>query len=76
MKPESPQKPEAPSAPASSELVVCEDPATGEIIVRCKGSCPIGYIEKIRDKAMANGLTFLIPRVKTREVDDAEEKKK
>jgi hypothetical protein len=52
------------------ELVVCEDPETGEIIVKPKGGCPRGYIEKIRDKAAASGVTFLLPRIRSREIEE------
>ncbi len=49
------------------ELVLCEDPQTGEILVKPRGKCPDGYIEKYRDKAQESGITFIIPKVKTRE---------
>ncbi len=49
------------------ELVLCEDPNTGEILVKPTGQCPPGYIEKMRDKAADQGITFVIPKVKTRE---------
>lgn len=49
------------------ELVVCEDPQTGEVIVKPKGTCPRGFVERIRDKTSQNGLTFIIPKVYSRE---------
>lgn len=48
-------------------LVLCEDPETGELLVKPSGQCPPGYIEKIRDKAIDKGVTFIIPKVRTRE---------
>jgi len=47
--------------------VLCEDPETHEVIVKQKGGCPVGFIERMRDKAAAEGITFLIPKVKTRD---------
>lgn len=49
------------------ELVLCEDPETGDILIKPSGQCPKGYIEKIRDKAAAQGVTFIIPKVWSRE---------
>ena len=51
------------------DLVLCEDPKTGELIVRPRGNCPKGYIEKFRDRAQEEGITFIIPRVRSREED-------
>ncbi len=58
--------------PQACELVLCEDPKTGELLVKPKGECPRGFLEKIRDKARQDGVTFLIPKVHTREVHPAE----
>lgn len=60
-------KKEADQSSSACELVLCEDPDTGEILVKPKGACPRGYIEKFRDKAQESGITFIIPRVKTLE---------
>jgi len=32
------------------DLILCEDPKTGQIIVRPRGRCPKGYVEKIAKK--------------------------
>jgi hypothetical protein len=62
--------PPASESRPSCELVLCEDPDTHEILIKPKGECPAGYVERIRDKAAADGVTFLIPKVKTRAVDE------
>jgi hypothetical protein len=53
-------------------LVVCEDPDTGEILIKPQGSCPRGYIERIKNKAKQDGVTFVIPKVHSREVEEVE----
>lgn len=56
-------------------VVLCENPKTGRVEVRCKGSCPTGWIEHLRDKATTEGVDFVIPKVRTvyEDEDDAEE---
>jgi hypothetical protein len=49
------------------KLVMCENPTTGEIEVKREGPCPPGFMEKIRDKCQESGLTFVIPKVYTKE---------
>jgi hypothetical protein len=49
------------------KLVLCEDPDTGEVLVKAEGPCPPGYIERYRDKCQESGITFVIPKVYTRE---------
>lgn len=66
-KPSAPSKPQASKPEPKCELVLCEDPQTGEILVKPSGKCPPGYIEKFRDKAQESGITFVIPKVYTRE---------
>lgn len=56
-----------PQPSQACELVLCEDPETGELLVKPKGQCPDGYIERFRDKARQSGVTFIIPKVRTRE---------
>ena len=56
-----------PKTESACELVMCEDPKTGEVIVKPKGNCPRGFVEKLRDKASQNGVVFLIPKVRSRE---------
>jgi hypothetical protein len=46
---------------------MCEDPKTGEIIVSATGKCGPGFIKHMRDKAEAEGITFLIPKARIRE---------
>lgn len=59
--------PEQSADSPACELVVCEDPTTGEIIVRPRGNCPRGFVERIRDKTSEHGLTFIVPKVRTKE---------
>lgn len=47
------------------KLVLCEDPATGQVLVKADGPCPPGYMEKVRDQCQKDGITFVIPKVKT-----------
>ena len=49
------------------ELVFCEDPETGDLVVKPRGNCPRGYIERLRDKAIEKGIVFEFPKVRTRE---------
>jgi hypothetical protein len=45
------------------DLVICEDPETGEVVVKPKGNCPRGYIEKLRDKVQKAGkLVWYVPK--------------
>ncbi len=53
--------------PESCPVKICENPETGEVELVPTGPCRPGFIEKLRDKAMEKGLTFVIPKVKTRE---------
>jgi hypothetical protein len=39
-----------PQMESACDLVLCEDPTTGEIVIRPKGKCPRGYVEKVIDK--------------------------
>jgi hypothetical protein len=43
-------------------FVMCEDPKTGEMVVRPKGHCPRGYIEKAKAAIKERGLLFYDPR--------------
>jgi len=54
------------SAP-QCQLVLCEDPVTGEILAKATGPCPPGFVEKYRDRCQQDGITFIIPKVRTRE---------
>jgi hypothetical protein len=56
-----------PISVAPCRLVLCEDPDTGEILVKPDGPCPKGYIEKYRDRCQQDGITFIIPKVHVRE---------
>ena len=49
------------------ELVLCEDPKTGDLIVKPTGKCPVGYMEKIRDKALEEGITIIVPKIFSRD---------
>lgn len=53
--------------------MLCEDPETHEVVVKPRGACPRGYIERIRDRTASEGLTFVIPKVKTRFSDEGEQ---
>lgn len=55
------------------KLTICEDPETGEIVVKPDGGCPRGYVEKIRDKVQAAGkLVWYVPKEQeTREMPDS-----
>jgi len=57
------------------DLVLCEDPETGEIVVRPKGKCPEDYIEKTMKKLEKQPhLPFVFPkRIFKREDDDDQE---
>ena len=46
------------SAAGTCELLMCEDPVTGRVIVKSGGNCPPGYIEKVMKKAQQHGVTF------------------
>jgi len=63
----SPKKKIQKSDSQGCELVFCEDPQSGDLIIRPKGDCPPGYMERLRDKALAEGVTFIIPKVHTRQ---------
>jgi len=56
-----------PKPGSACELVMCEDPETGDLVVRPRGNCPRGYIEKLRDKAEKDGITFIRPKVQMRD---------
>jgi hypothetical protein len=59
---------ESQSKPAPTcRVVLCEDPNTGEILAKGDGNCPDGFIERYRDKCREGGITFVIPKVRTRE---------
>lgn len=48
---------------SACDLVLCEDPETGEVIVRPRGKCPEGYIERIASKLEAQDkLKFKVPK--------------
>jgi len=49
------------------ELIFCEDETTGELILRPNGPCPPGYVEKIRDRALRDGITIIVPKIHSRE---------
>lgn len=40
------------------ELVICEDPITGDFVVKPKGKCPEGYIERAKEGIKTKGLVF------------------
>lgn len=45
------------------DLVICEDPETGEVVVKPKGNCPRGYVERLREKVQSAGkLVWYIPK--------------
>jgi len=44
--------------------VFCEDPKTGKLIVKPKGPCPEGYVEKMARRAQREEILFIVPRVK------------
>jgi hypothetical protein len=37
---------------------MCEDPKTGQIIVRPEGKCPPGTVERMARKTAADGMIF------------------
>ena len=48
-------------------MVFCEDPNTGDLILKANGPCPKGYVERIRDKALEEGITIIVPKIHSRE---------
>jgi len=38
---------------------MCEDPVTGMVTVKGKKGCPKGYIEKMKNKVMKEGMRFV-----------------
>jgi hypothetical protein len=61
------RKSEQSSEAPTCKLILCEDPKTGEVIVKPDGPCPDGYVRKMRDRCQEEGITFLVPKIKTRE---------
>jgi hypothetical protein len=51
-------------------LVICEDPKTGELVTKPDGPCPVGFVEKVRERCLEEGLVFLTPKVRSREMDE------
>ena len=41
---------------------MCEDPATGEVIVRPQKGCPHGYVERVKRIIKDRGMLFRDPR--------------
>lgn len=41
------------------ELEMCEDPVTGEIIVKYGEHCPPGYVERLAGKVAIKGVQFV-----------------
>jgi len=39
-------------------LKMCEDPVTGKITVKGSKGCPPGYIEKVKQKVIQDGIWF------------------
>jgi hypothetical protein len=56
---------------ASCEMVLCENPKTGEIQLRPKGKCDRGFLEQARDKMSEAGFEFVLPP-KVRTVEEPE----
>jgi len=54
------------------ELVICYDPETKDYVVRPRGNCPTGYIEKAKSEIQDRGLVFETPKVRDREIDPEE----
>jgi len=48
-------------------LIFCEDADTGELILKPSGPCPRGFVERIRDKALQDGITIIVPKIFSRE---------
>jgi len=40
------------------KLTMCEDPKTGKIVVKGSKGCPKGYIEKVKQKVIQEGIYF------------------
>jgi len=40
------------------KLTMCEDPKTGKVIVKGGKSCPPGYVEKVRQRVIKEGVYF------------------
>lgn len=57
------------SDPAQCEFILCEDPNTGQIIVRPKGECPPEFVERIADGMRKKGVIYEFePEVEERRV--------
>jgi hypothetical protein len=59
-----------PSQTESCELIVCEDPITGKVILRPRKGCPPGTVEKLKKKINEDGLWFPRSPVKTEGEDE------
>jgi len=53
------KKEKNPSVPKGCILRMCEDPVTGMVTVKGKKGCPPGYIERIKNKVMKEGMRFV-----------------
>ncbi len=40
------------------KLTMCEDPQTGKIVVKGSKGCPKGYIEKVEQRVIQEGIYF------------------
>jgi len=40
------------------EMVICEDPTTGNLIAKPKGKCPPGYVERMKKTMATHGVIF------------------
>jgi hypothetical protein len=43
---------------AACEMVICEDPVTGNLIAKPKGKCPPGYVERMKKNMATHGVVF------------------
>jgi len=39
-------------------LKMCEDPKTGKVVVKGSKGCPKGYIEKVKQRVIQEGIWF------------------
>jgi len=51
-------KAKAKSSTRVCKLTMCEDPKTGKVIVKGTKGCPKGYIEKVKQKVIQEGIWF------------------
>ena len=52
------------------EMVFCEDPETGRLLVKPKGKCPEGYLERFTQRVNKEGFLVVKPTAELVEEDE------